>query len=58
MILGPFFPTCKDLIDVELGELTLSFNNEKVVLNVFEEIKHHEENPSILPSGYVQRGCE
>lgn len=41
----PFLVTSKALIDVELGELTLRFNKEKVVFNVFETMNYQKENP-------------
>lgn len=34
----------KALIDADMGELILWFNNEKVVFNVFEDMKHQNEN--------------
>lgn len=40
-----FLKTGKNLIDVVLGELILRFHDEKFVLNVFEAMKHHKENP-------------
>lgn len=41
----PFLATGKALIDMEMGELILRFNNEKVVFNVFEMMQYHKENP-------------
>lgn len=46
LVIGrPFLATGRALIDMEFGELILRFNEEKVVFNMFEEIKHHKENP-------------
>lgn len=46
LILGrPFLEIGRELIDVELGELILRFNKQKVVFNVFEAMRHHTENP-------------
>ena len=45
LLLGrPFLATCRALIDVEMGELILRFKNEKVVFNIFEAMKHRNEN--------------
>lgn len=45
LLLGrPFLETGKALIDVELGELTLRFNKEKFVFNMFEAMEFHKEN--------------
>lgn len=45
LLLGrPFLSTGKALIDVELGELILRFNKEKIVFNMFEVVKHQKEN--------------
>lgn len=45
LLLGrPFLETCKALIDVEMKELILRFNNEKVVFNMFEALEHQREN--------------
>ncbi|XP_050898001.1 uncharacterized protein LOC127104904 [Lathyrus oleraceus] len=46
LILGrPFLEMGRDLIDVELRELILRFNKEKIVFNVFEAMKRQKENP-------------
>ncbi|XP_050896173.1 uncharacterized protein LOC127102895 [Lathyrus oleraceus] len=39
-----FFEMGRALIDVELREMIWRFNKEKIVFNVFEEMKHHKEN--------------
>ncbi|XP_050877652.1 uncharacterized protein LOC127081447 [Lathyrus oleraceus] len=40
LLLGrPFLGTCKAIIDVEMWELVLNFNNEKFVFNMFEALK-------------------
>lgn len=45
LLLGrPFLATCRALIDVELGELILRFNKEKLVLNMFKAMKFQKEN--------------
>lgn len=41
----PFLENGKAFIDVELGELTLWFNKEKLVINVFEAMNNQKENP-------------
>lgn len=41
----PFLATSKAPIDVALGELILIFNEEKVIFNMFEALKHLKENP-------------
>jgi hypothetical protein len=46
LLLGrPFLATGRTLIDVELGELMLRFQNEQVIFNVFEAMRHQNENP-------------
>lgn len=40
----PFLETGKALIDVKLSRLTLRFNKEKFLFNVFEANKHQKEN--------------
>jgi len=46
LLLGrPFLATGRALIDVEMSELMLRFQNEQVVFNIFEAIKHRNENP-------------
>lgn len=46
LLLGrPFLAIGRALIHVELGELILIFNKEKVVFNIFEAMKHHKEKP-------------
>jgi len=46
LILGrPFLATGRALIDVEMGQLMLRFHNEQVVFNIFEAMKHRDENP-------------
>jgi hypothetical protein len=37
--------TGRALIDVELGELMLRFQNAQVIFNVFEAMRHQNENP-------------
>ena len=41
----PFLATDRALINVEMGELMLRFHNEQVVFNIFEAMKHRDENP-------------
>ncbi|GAU41120.1 hypothetical protein TSUD_288100 [Trifolium subterraneum] len=46
LLLGrPFLATGRALIDVEMGELMLRFLNEQVIFNVFEAMRHQNENP-------------
>lgn len=46
LLLGrPFLATGRSLIDVEMGELMLRFQDEQVVFNIFEALKHRIENP-------------
>jgi len=46
LLLGrPFLATDMALIDVEMGELMLRFENEQVIFNIFEAMKHRNENP-------------
>jgi len=46
LLLGrPFLATGRALIDVEMGELMHRFQNEQVVFNIFEAMKHRNENP-------------
>jgi hypothetical protein len=41
LLLGrPFLATGRALIDVELGELMLRFQDEQVIFNVFECMRH------------------
>lgn len=40
-----FLVTSKSLIDVELGEIIMRFQDENVVFNVFKVMCHHNENP-------------
>ena len=45
LLLGrPFLATGRALIDVEMGELMLRFQKEQVVFNIFEAMKHRNEN--------------
>ena len=46
LLLGrPFLASGCALIDVEMGELMLRFQDEQVVFNTFEAMKHRNENP-------------
>jgi len=46
LLLGrPFLATGRALIDVEMGELILRFQDEQVVFNIFEAMKHRTKNP-------------
>jgi hypothetical protein len=46
LLLGrPFLATGKALIDGELGELMLRFQDEYVIFNVLEAMRHQNENP-------------
>ncbi|XP_045798028.1 uncharacterized protein LOC123892270 [Trifolium pratense] len=55
LLLGrPFLATGRALIDVELGELLLRFQNEQVTFNVFESMRHQNENPQCYRVGVVE----
>ncbi|CAJ2642480.1 unnamed protein product [Trifolium pratense] len=55
LLLGrPFLATGRALIDVELGELMLRFQNEQVTFNVFESMRHQNENPQCYRVGVVE----
>lgn len=46
IILGrPFLKTRRALIELELNELILRFQDENVIFNVFKVMHHHNENP-------------
>jgi hypothetical protein len=46
LLLGrPFLATGRALIDVELGKLILRFQDEQVIFDVFEAMRHQSENP-------------
>ncbi|XP_050896901.1 uncharacterized protein LOC127103710 [Lathyrus oleraceus] len=42
---GSLLEIGRALIDVELRDLVLRFNKENLVLNEFEPIQHHKQNP-------------
>lgn len=44
LIRWPFLEIGKALIDVAIKELIFRFNNENVTFNVFEALKHHQED--------------
>ncbi|XP_050914858.1 uncharacterized protein LOC127129774 [Lathyrus oleraceus] len=45
LLLGrPFLATSRALIDVERGELIIQFNKEQEIFNVFEAMKHAQED--------------
>ncbi|XP_016178354.1 uncharacterized protein LOC107620743 [Arachis ipaensis] len=49
IILGrPFLATARAIIDVEQGEMTLRVNDEKITLNVFQEVQHAVEEKSCM----------
>ena len=59
LILGrPFLATGRALIDVEMGELMLRFHNEQVVFNIFEAMKHRDENPKCYRIDVVEEIVE
>jgi hypothetical protein len=59
LILGrSFLATGRALIDVEMGELMLRFQNEQVVFNIFEAIKHRTENPQCYRVDVVEEIVE
>ena len=54
----PFLATGRALIDVEMGELMLRFHNEHVVFNIFEAMKHRDENPKCYRIDVVEEIVE
>jgi hypothetical protein len=59
LILGrPFLATGRALIDVERGELMLRFHKEQVVFNIFEAMKHQDENPKCYRIDVVEETVE
>jgi hypothetical protein len=59
LLLGrPFLATGRALIDVELGELMLRFQDEQVIFNVFECMRHQNENPQCYRVDVVEEVVE
>ena len=59
LILGrPFLATGLALIDVEMGELMLRFHDEQVVFNIFEAMKHRDDNPKCYRIDVVEEIVE
>jgi hypothetical protein len=59
VLLGrPFLATGRALIDVERGELMLRFQNEQVIFNIFEAMKHRNENPQCYRVDVVEEIVE
>ncbi|XP_057760431.1 uncharacterized protein LOC130980806 [Arachis stenosperma] len=55
IVLGtPFLATDRALIDVQKGELTLKVNEEQVVLNVFEALKHPNDSKGCMRVNVVE----
>ncbi|KAK2410681.1 hypothetical protein QL285_046032 [Trifolium repens] len=59
LLLGrPFLATGRALIDVELGELMLRFQDEQVIFNVFECMRHQNKNPQCYRVDVVEEVVE
>ncbi|KAK2373482.1 hypothetical protein QL285_074513 [Trifolium repens] len=59
LLLGrPFLATGRALIDVELGELMLRFQDEHVIFNVFECMRHQNKNPQCYRVDVVEEVVE
>ncbi|PNX63072.1 hypothetical protein L195_g061440 [Trifolium pratense] len=63
LLLGrPFLATSRALIDVELGELMLRTEDQKIVFNVFETMKSYEGDPhdvqDNMGDGLVKDECK
>jgi hypothetical protein len=59
LLLGrPFLATGRALIDVELGELMLRFQDEQVIFNVFECMRHQNQNPQCYRVDVVEEVVE
>ncbi|XP_045831665.1 uncharacterized protein LOC123923067 [Trifolium pratense] len=63
LLLGrPFLATSRALIDVELGELMLRMEDEKIVFNVFETMKSYDGDPYDLQEqmgdGLIKDECK
>ena len=55
IILGrPFLAIGRALIDVQKGELTLRVNEEQVVLNVFEALKHPNDSEGCMKIDVIE----
>ena len=54
----PFLATVRALIDVEMGELILRFQDEQVVFHIFEAMKHRTENPQCYQIDVVEEIVE
>ncbi|XP_057761861.1 uncharacterized protein LOC130982040 [Arachis stenosperma] len=50
----PFLATGRALIDVKKGELTLRVNEEQVVLNVFEALKHPNDSEGCMKIDVIE----
>ncbi|XP_020981446.1 uncharacterized protein LOC110272980 [Arachis duranensis] len=50
----PFLATGRGLIDVQKGELTLTVNEEQVVLNVFKALKHPNDSEGCMRVDVVE----
>ncbi|GAU40179.1 hypothetical protein TSUD_374870 [Trifolium subterraneum] len=59
LLLGrPFLATGRALIEVELGELMLRTDEEKIMFNVFEAMKRHDEEPDCYRVDVIEEVVE
>ncbi|GAU32930.1 hypothetical protein TSUD_152910 [Trifolium subterraneum] len=55
LLLGrPFLATGRALIDVEMGELMLRTHGEEVMFNVFQAMKHHDDEPQCFQVDVIE----
>jgi hypothetical protein len=55
LLLGrPFLATGRALIDVEMGELMLRTHGEQVMFNVFNAMKHHDDEPQCFKVDVIE----
>jgi hypothetical protein len=56
LLLGrPFLATGRALIDVEMGELMLRTHGEQVMFNVFNAMKHHDDEPQCFKVDVIEK---
>ncbi|CAJ2636922.1 unnamed protein product [Trifolium pratense] len=59
LLLGrPFLATGRALIDVEMGDLMLRFNDEKVNFNIFEGMRNQDEIPQCFKADVIEDESE
>jgi hypothetical protein len=55
LLLGrPFLATGRALIDVEMRELVLRTHGEHIMFNVFQAMKHHDDEPQCFKVNVVE----